>query len=519
MSASPRISSIEEHSEDPFDRPRMLWWALIGLIFVIGLAVRLYRLADPPLDFHPTRQIHSALIARGMYYERQPDAPEWQREMAVSHWRMEGLIEPQVFERLSAWTYQWTGGPDLRVPRVYALLFWMVGAVFLAMLVVEVAGPGGALLAALFFLIWPYGVIASRVFQPEPLMIALLIMALWAALRWERSAAWQWAVSAGLLAGLAIYIKSVAVFLLGPALLALVICSRGLRPALRDRQVWAMALLALLPYAAYHIYGVYLRGYLVDQFSLRFFPQMWLDPAFYLRWIGNLGRAVPFELVLVSALGALLARRPVERAVLLAMWAGDFLYGMTLPHHISTHDYYHLPLYPLVALGLAAVAQVVFRSLPGPLWLSRAAAAAVVLAALLITGYNARNTLKRSSVAAQAQAYQEIGELLGPGASVAALVPDYGASLKYYAWISPANWLTADEIRWREELGQPFDFETQFAEQAAGKSFFVITQMDELERQPQLKEKLFEQYPIYRQTQDYLIFNLRSPLQPETGSP
>jgi 4-amino-4-deoxy-L-arabinose transferase-like glycosyltransferase len=491
-------------------RPGLLWWALIGLVFVVGLAVRLYDLADPPLDFHPTRQVHSALIARGMLFERDSQIPGWQRELAVMQWRTEGLIEPQVFERLAAWSYRLAGGPDLRLPRLFAILGWMAAAVFVAWLAVEMAGRGGALLALLFFLAWPYGVVASRAFQPEPPLVALIAACLWAAFRWARQGGWGWSLAAGLLAGLAIYVKSVAVFFVGPAL-AVVVLSCGGLARLRDAKVWAMAALAILPYAAYHVDGVYLRGYLVAQFSDRFFPQMWIDPAFYLRWISNLGRAAPFEIVLLAAVGVFLIYRPLHRAVLLALWGGYLAYGMALPHHISTHDYYHLLLYPTIALGLAGLGEVIAARLGGAGRLARPAAAAIFLAALVINAYNARSALKRFDGAAQARAWEEIGALLGPGASAAALVPDYGVGLKYWGWINPALWLTVDDIEWRKSQGEAVDFQAWFEAQAAGKDFFVVTLFDELERQPGLKDLLFERYPLYRQSPDYLIFDLRSP--------
>ena len=44
-------------------------WITLGLLFTFGLGIRLYDLTDLPLDFHPTRQLGSAVIARGMYYQ------------------------------------------------------------------------------------------------------------------------------------------------------------------------------------------------------------------------------------------------------------------------------------------------------------------------------------------------------------------------------------------------------------------------------------------------------------------
>jgi 4-amino-4-deoxy-L-arabinose transferase-like glycosyltransferase len=490
-------------------RPSRLWWVLVGLIFLVGLGVRLYDLDDPPLDFHPTRQMHSALIARGMYFEQRSDIPAWQREMAVAQWRMEGEIEPQLFEQVTAWAYGLAGAADLRIPRVISIFFWLVGGVFLTWLAIDLVGWGGALAAAWFFLLWPYGVLASRAFQPEPALVSLMVLAIWSGVRWQRRVGWGWAVATGLLAGAAIYIKVVAAFFIGPALLVLTLSRGGLR-RFRDPQVWLVAVLALLPYGFYHIYGVYIRGSLISQFSLRFFPQMWVDPAFYLRWISNLGRVLPFELLVAAALGCFLIRRPEHRALLLAQWVGYFIYGMVLPHHISTHDYYHLLLFPTLALGFSGVADVVFRNLQKPGWLARMAAVGALLAVMVTNGYNARSQLKRFDAGKQARALSEIGTLLGRGASVTALVSDYGCGLKYWGWINPSIWLTEDEILWRASLGQVDDFSARFQELVTGKDFFVITQFSELDQQPELKSLLFERYSILKQTPDYLIFDLRA---------
>jgi hypothetical protein len=499
---------IHSASAEKPGHPNLLWWLLIGLIFLAGVAVRLYDLGDPPLDFHPTRQLHSALIARGMDYQQRTDIPDWQREMAVSQWRMEGEIEPQIFERLTAWIYNLVGAVDLRIPRLIAIFCWMVGAVFITWLAVDLVGWGGALAAAWFYLLWPYGVIASRSFQPEPILVMLLAVTFWASLRWEKRGGWRWAVTAGLLAGLAIYVKVVAAFFIGPALLAFTLTRTGSR-WYRSPQVWLIALLALLPYAIYHIDGVYIRGYLASQFSLRFFPQMWTDPAFYLRWISNLGRVMPFEMLLVALLGAFVIRPLPGRAFLLAQWVGYFAYGMALSHHISTHDYYHLLLFPALALGIGGIVSVVIQNLRGPLWFTRLVAAAVLLAALTINGYNARTTLKRFDAAQQAGMWVDIGQTLGHGASVAALVPDYGCGLKYWAWINPSLWLTEDDIAFRESVGQSVDFPAWFEDQAAGKDYFVVTMFDELDHQPQLKNLLYDRYKLFKQTPDYLIFDLR----------
>lgn len=486
-----------------------LWWGLMVVVFLVGLAVRLYELTNPPLDFHPTRQLHSALIARGMYAAQTNKMPAWQRDEAIAQWQMEGHIEPQVFERVTAWGYRLLGGPDLRLPRVIAILSWMIAAVFIVWLALDLTGPGGALIAGCFFLVWPYGVIASRAFQPEPIALMLAVVGLWAGARWEQHSGWKWTLAAGLLCGGAIFIKVVLAFFLGPALLTLAVSRNGWR-RFPGAQIWVMAALAVIPYAVYHIYGMYIDDFLMAQFSQRFFPEMWIDPAFYLRWLNNLGRVLPFEMTLTALVGSLLLQKAIYRGMGLALWIGYFLYGIALPHHISTHDYYHLLLFPALSIGLAGVGELVFTHLPLRVSMARTVAALAVLALLAVNGYSARTALKRFDGYAQADVWQQIGAQLGHEALVVALVPDYGVGLKYWAWINPYIWPTVDDIRYRQETGESVDFTGLFDELVVGRQYFVVSPLGGLEEQPQLKSYLFAKHPVLIQTSQYIIFDLRS---------
>lgn len=496
-----------------FAPKKWLLWLTLALVFGLGLTIRLYDLTDLPLDFHGTRQLHSALIARGMYYQNLPGIPEWQREMAMQQWKAEGLIEPPFMEWLTAQTYRLVG-EHLWVARLYSIFFWMLGSIPLFLLARSLSGTDGGVIGLIYFLILPYGAIASRAFQPDPLMTTLIIYAFWAAVRWHQSASWRWAVAAGLLGGLAVLIKAVAAFFVAGGLIGLVLAGKGLRRALRDPQVWAVAALAVVPYALFHVYGVYISGLLQSQFSLRFFPQMWRDPVFYLRWNGQISSVVGFEWFLLGLLGTFLVKDRAQQALLAGAWAGYFVYGMTLPHHISTHDYYHLPLIPLVAFGLAAGAELLLRNLRGPREVLTVLVIGVVLFAVTIKAWDVRVTLKRNDYRGEAVLWQKLGERLGPGAAVVGLTHDYGLRLSYWGWVMPANWLTSGDFNYRALAGQTFDMEQLFAEQTAGKDYFVVTLFDELERQPELKSLLYNRYPVLDETGDYIIFDLRHPLKP-----
>ena len=160
--------------------------AALILLLTLGLGIRLYDLTDLPLDFHPTRQLLSALKARGMYYETLTDIPSEQRSFAIQQWKIRAAIEPEVIERMTAFTYQFTG-EQLWVARVYSSLFWVIGAFFLFLLARRLTSTDGALAATAFYLFAPYAVSASRSFQPDPLMVALIVIFWWAVYEWSQT--------------------------------------------------------------------------------------------------------------------------------------------------------------------------------------------------------------------------------------------------------------------------------------------------------------------------------------------
>ena len=156
------------------------------ILFVAAIAIRLYDLTDLPLDFHPTRQLFSAIKTRGMYYASLPNAPADLREFAIQQGKLKVTVEPEVIERLVAFTWKFTG-EELWVARVYSILFWLIGGIFLYLLARDLFTKDSSLFATAFYLFLPYGVLASRSFQPDPLMIALILGFWWSVNRWAQS--------------------------------------------------------------------------------------------------------------------------------------------------------------------------------------------------------------------------------------------------------------------------------------------------------------------------------------------
>ncbi len=345
-----------------FARP-WLTTVLLVVLFVAALGIRLYDLTDLPNDFYMTRQYGSLLIARGMYYEHLTTVPDWQRTLAVEQWKARGLIEPPIMESIVALTYNLTG-VQVWMGRLYASLFWLAGAIAIWLLAKEMSMKAGGIIALAYFLFVPFGVTVSRAFLPDPLMVAMIAWSLWALYRWEKHRTWKLAILAGVLTGLTIFVKSVAVFPLLGAAAGLVISRASWKRIFADKQTWLVVGITIVPTVIYYIYGI-ITSNLGSQFGLRFFPSYWKDPSFYGRWIFMAAGFSGFAAMFAALIGILLYPTNRQRFIAIGLWIGYIAYGFTFPYHFITHDYYHLPILLVVAFGLIPVADFLVKACAG----------------------------------------------------------------------------------------------------------------------------------------------------------
>jgi hypothetical protein len=331
--------------------------------------------------------------------------------------------------------------------------------------------------------------------------------------RWAGTQAWGWALFAGLAGGFAIYIKfSAAFFILGAAL-GILLAQFSLRDLLRKPQVWVMAVLGILPAAIYLFYGIVLNGFLGQQFGGRFIPALLLSPINYIQWAGLANRAAGGVAIMLGLLGLLIVRDRTVRSLLIGLWGAYLLYGLFFDYHIATHDYYHLPLIPLVALSLAPFADLALAHLAGltsQRWI-RLLTAGILLYGVLAALWDAHNLIKSVDYRPQAAMWAEIGDELGHGSNVVALTQDYGTRLSYWGWQDALIWPNSGDIDYHEARGAVFDSANRFVRLTSGKTFFLVTDFDELDRQPALKKQL-DGFPIFKQGNGYTIYDLQHPL-------
>ena len=510
----------------PFFSSRFAQVAALILLLGLGLAVRLYDFTDLPLDFHPTRQLLSALKARGMYYQTLDNVPTEEKSFAVQQWKVRAAIEPEIVERIVAFTYRFTG-EQLWIAKIYSSVFWLIGAFFLFLLARQLTSIDGALVTTAFYLFTPYAVAASRSFQPDPLMVTLIIIFWWAVYKWSdltyggrvdggvgsavvsRPQAWLFAILAGLFGGLAIYVKFVAAFFVIAGGLGSILRRESILETARRPQVYVMTALGILPGAAYVIYGVWIAGYLGQQFGGRFIPSLFLSPSYYLGWVGMLNIVIGGIALTLGLLGLFFVENE-KRRFLLGLWTGYTIFGLYFNYHISSHDYYSLPLIPIVALSLAPLADWFFAQLASMLKPS----STVIVVGILLFGifasiWNTRAEMKRIDYRPEAQMWVEIGETIRDKNTVG-LTQDYGSRLAYWGWQTLTSWPTYGDLVYHDDLrGAQLEFDRLFEDLAVNKELFLVTDFDELKRQPLLKEKL-SGYPIFAEGDGYIIFDLTS---------
>jgi hypothetical protein len=494
---------------------RLFW---VVLFIALGLVARSFNFSNPPLDFAATRQLHSLILARGYYYSM--DLPSTRaldpevRAFGIAAGKAELLVEPPILEHVTAWTYALVGQENPEIPRAYSVLFWVLGGIPLYLLARKFLSASGASLALAFYELLPFGVIASRSFQPDPLMIFLMLWALYFQYRWYERDSLGAALAAGLVTGLAVLVKSTAVFFVGVPFIGFVLM-RGWKPAVRNWRVYLMAALSLLPAVIYFALSATVGNNSGSIFGSRFFPQLYIQPSWYKNWFMMAKSVVDYIPLFLAVLAFFGLRSKPARVLYGCLWIGYLLQGFTFSYHIYTHNYYQLPLIPMVALGVGLVFEWIDRAISEtqPKMLARIFLLAVLVFGSALAVLKAKTELVSSDYHNEPPYWQALGEKIGHATKIVALTHDYGYRLSFWGDIMPVLWDTqGDQAVERLSGNAQESFEQLFAEKTQDCDYFLVTLINDFNSQQNLHDYLFANYP-YEQGDGYYLFDLRHPLK------
>jgi hypothetical protein len=264
-------------------------------------------------------------------------------------------------------------------------------------------------------------------------------------------------------------------------------------------------------------------GFLDQQFGGRFYPELWTSPFFYLRWFLKLENVVSVVWLALALLGWLVFSSKPTKIFLGSLWLAYLIFGMTFAHHISSHDYYSLPVIPIAALCLGQLAVVILPIFSAGPVLTKPSLSpdetqnpekhqlatylqmiyiSVLLGSMLLITVDQYLKERTNDYRPQAAFWAQVGAAIGHQPGVLALTTDYGYPLAYYGWQNSSIWPASVDIH---------NTAKTFAGLTANKSYFLVTDFDEYDLQPDLQKLLNTNYPILAQGRGFIIFDLLHP--------
>jgi hypothetical protein len=478
--------------------------ALIGLLILAALVVRTRELDQPVVRFHPTRHYRSAVLARACYYDHANGISASAKAVADASRVMQPTGEPPLMEWLACATYRSGGRENIVIPRVISVIAWVAGAIPVSLIATRLASPAGTLIGAALYLFLPYGIVASRNFQPDGVMTLVTLWAIVALLRYHDDPRRSRLVTAAALIGIAGLIKPMSIFLTVPAALAASLTRNTRRSIGQTCAVVAGGLLLpVLYYGSDALTGTLVR----DQMRMRFEPHL-IATAFFWRGLATMASCVEtLPLLALSAIAMFTAEDRLARHLLAALLAGYAAFAIAFTYHMPTHDYYHLPYIAVVALGNAVLFARAEPFVPAG---ARTPIAVTLAAAIAVAGSLAAWPQLHLDGAAQlTQMYAEIGDLAQHDTRALFLDTEYGYALMYHGEMSGDSWPNRDDLAAEVIDGRPaVDAETRYLRDYADwvPHYFVVTDLGSFDAAPDLQAMLERHATPVRITNQYRVY-------------
>lgn len=339
---------------------------LINLfIFILAFIPRLYRLEAPLADWHSWRQADTAAVTRNFIKEGfNPFYPKFDSLYALNQYGDKNVnryffAEFPLYNILVYPFYRFFG-VNLIWSRLVSIFFSAATAVVLFRLVSLYSSFEAGFLAGIFFALIPYNIYYGRVVMPDPLHVFLGVTSLYLISLWLKKDRFLWGILGGVALAGAILTKPYGLVLGLPV--AVMIISRYQEKTLFYwKKIFLVALISLLPFILWrwHINrypeGQFGTSWLINATNIRF------RPAFF-RWIvyERITKLILGGGGLVFLVGGLLAPKRKEEWLFYLSWLlGLVIFICYIATGNVTHDYYQLPLVPVLS-ALASLGVIFF---------------------------------------------------------------------------------------------------------------------------------------------------------------
>ena len=479
----------------------------VAAMIVLALLVRTRELNEGIVRFHPTRHYRSAVLARACYYDHAGNVPQWAKRVGDANRQMQQAGEPPIMEWLACGAYLAIGDENVTIARAFGVIIWVLGAIPLWLLTRRLASESGALVAVALYLFLPYGIVASRNFQPDQLMTVASLIAILTLVRLYDHPTRSRLFAAAVAIAAAGLIKPMSVFLTVPVALALTMRRNT------DRVRMSAALVAgMTPPIMYYGYSAIAGSLVQDQMRMRFEPHLIPTPFFYEGLWRMISRVETVPLFLLALSAAFLAPDRLTRTILAALFAGYAMFAVGFTYHMPTHDYYHLPYIAVTALGVGALVAKAENARRAPSLVIAGVLCAIIAAAGSIIAWPRLHT---ADAAMFERMYQEIGELVEHDTKALFLDTEYGFALMYHGEISGDSWpnvddLAAEAIDRRARIDADARYVRDY--KAWGPSYFIVTDLRSFAAETDLQQMLDRRSTPVRITDTYRVYRFNESL-------
>jgi len=486
------------------------WTIVLGIVFIAAAGWRLTGITIWPVAYDDMLQYENAVSTRRLYMSWRATPPSMAEAAwlaAASNLRRKA---PPLMEALLASVWLMSGRERPWLAGLLTSGLWLLaGALLYVTCLRLVRDRAGPVVAAAWFLLTPFGVLISRVFQHEAALMAGTTWALYRLTAPETLKHWRRTLVGGVLAGLGLALKpGLGLPLLFGATIGIV-SSRGNREVMTLFRGLLFLVLAALPSLVYA--ALFLGGE-----THQLIPRLLLSPTMYAGWASLIDLVVGPIPLLLGLLGGWLHMRRTGSLLLPGLFAGYVAQCIVFSYATATHSYYHLPLMVPVALGLCVLSTQVteFAERRGVGTTVERGSVAILATYVLLAPLPLRQAFVDRSGERRDAALATIGRDLGTGTRVLGLDRGYGFPLSYHGlivqyWPSSAdlgyeNLRSGVVVRRKQRLQQAID--------SFRPDYFVLTKPEELRTQRGLEDFFEDRFFVTRKdpAQGVWIFDLRS---------
>jgi 4-amino-4-deoxy-L-arabinose transferase-like glycosyltransferase len=329
----------------------------LGLVMVLALVLRLYKIDIPLADHHSWRQADTAAVARNFVKEKfdffhpRIDNMAPLRPGTLNEQRY-FLVEPPFYQAVVAGFYRLFGVKE-SLARLVSILFSLGALVFLFLLVSRLVNSWVGLLSAFFMAVLPYSIFYSRVIMPESMMLFAALGMLWFFWLWlekKKNGLYFWVV---IFTAWALLMKTFPLFLILPMLY--LVWQKYKWGFYKEKKLWLLLILSVLPLLAWRFWishfpeGIPTNIWLFNEGGIRF------RPAFF-RWIfaERIGKLIlGYWGIFLFALGLILRPSKKEGWFFHLFFLSFLIYVSVFAFGNVTHDYYQIPFIPIASVFLA----------------------------------------------------------------------------------------------------------------------------------------------------------------------